>query len=347
MYPKVSIIILNWNGWKDTVECLESVYGIDYPSYDVIVLDNGSEDDSIQKIKAYLNGDLVVDSKFFSYSAQNKPIEFLELSKEDAESAMPGDGFDSELPPDRRLILIKSYRNYGFAEGCNIGMKYALKALNLEYILLLNNDTVLDRRVLVEMIKVAEVDESIGFAGPMIYYYDMDGRRDIISVAGIKLIMNRGSFYRFGALEVDKGQYDSVRTVDYLEGSCILIKREVLENVGLLNPKYFAYWEETDLCIRGFKAGYRSVFVPRSKIWHKVSSSVDSSVKLYYMTRNRLWFMRAHATKGQLLYFIIYFFAYQFWRALAWFMAQKDGNKITSFLRGVVDGIRMNFNDSS
>jgi GT2 family glycosyltransferase len=192
---------------------------------------------------------------------------------------------------------------------------------------------------LVELIKVADADETIGFAGPMVYYYDVDGRSDIISVAGIRLDMNKGTFYRFGAREVDKGQYDSVRTVDYLEGSCILIKRTVLEKVGLLNPKYFAYWEETDLCIRGFEAGYRSVFVPGSKIWHKVSASVDSSVKLYYMTRNRLWFMKTHASKRQLLHFMIYFFAYQFWRSLAWFIAQKDGNKVRSFLRGVVDGI--------
>jgi len=174
----------------------------------------------------------------------------------------------------------------------------------------------------------------------MVYYYDMDGRSDIISVAGIKLDMNRGTYNRFGALEADKGQYDSVRTVDYVEGACILVKREVLEKIGLLNPRYFAYWEETDLCIRGAKAGYRSVFVPSSKIWHKVSMSVDSSAKVYYLTRNRLWFMRNHASKRQLLQFMIYFFAYQFWRALAWYVAQKDSDKVSSFLRGVADGIR-------
>lgn len=342
MYPKVSIVILNWNGWKDTVECLESVYRIDYPSYDVIVIDNGSKDDSIQKIRSYLNGALVAYSKFFSYSAENKPIEFLELSNEDAESAMPEDGIDAELPPSRRLILIENYRNYGFAEGCNIGIRYALKVLNPKYILLLNNDTVLDTKTLIEMINVAEVDGSIGFAGPMIYYYDMEGRSDVISVAGIELDMNKGTYYRLGAKEVDNGQYDDVKTVDYLEGSCILVKREVVEKVGLLNPRYFAYWEETDLCIRGFEAGYRSVFVPSSKIWHKVSSSADSSVKLYYMTRNRLWFMRTHATKEQLFHFIVYFFAYQFWKTLAWFAIQKDVKKIVSFLRGVFDGVIWN-----
>jgi GT2 family glycosyltransferase len=339
MYPKVSIIILNWNGWKDTVECLESVYRIDYPIYDVIVLDNGSGDDSIDKIRAYLNGDLVIYSKFLSYSALNKPIELLELSIEDAESAMPEEGFDAELPPYRRLILIESDRNYGFAEGCNIGMKYALNALDPEYILLLNNDTVLDRRVLTEMIQVAEADRSVGFAGPMVYYYDMDGRSDIISVAGIELDMNKGTYNRLGSLEADVGQYHDVKTVDYLEGSCILVKREVLKKVGLLDPRYFAYWEETDLCVRGFEAGYRSVFVPSSKIWHKISSSAESSVKLYYMTRNRLWFMRDHATKEQLFHFLIFFFAYQFWKTLAWFGMQKDVKKIRSFLKGVADGI--------
>ena len=83
MNPKVSIIILNWNGWKDTVECLESLYQITYPNYDVIVVDNGSEDDSIEKIKEYAEGKTKVESKFFEYFSENTPINIIEYTREE------------------------------------------------------------------------------------------------------------------------------------------------------------------------------------------------------------------------------------------------------------------------
>ena len=78
MFPRVSIIILNWNGWRDTIECLESLYRITYPNYDVIVVDNGSRDDSVQKIKEYCEGKIEVNSKFFKYDPSNKPTKVFE-----------------------------------------------------------------------------------------------------------------------------------------------------------------------------------------------------------------------------------------------------------------------------
>ena len=79
--PRVSIIILNWNGWKDTIECLESVYQITYPNYDVIVVDNGSENESVEKIKEYAEGKLPVKSLFFEYSMKNKPLRVIEIGR--------------------------------------------------------------------------------------------------------------------------------------------------------------------------------------------------------------------------------------------------------------------------
>jgi GT2 family glycosyltransferase len=120
--PRVSIIILNWNGWRDTIECLESLYRIDYPNYDVIVVDNSSTDDSIEKIKEYCEGKIAVDSKFFKYDPRNKPIEVVECGKDEK----------PDIPKAQRdrLFLIKNDKNYGFAKGNNIGIQYALKAFN-------------------------------------------------------------------------------------------------------------------------------------------------------------------------------------------------------------------------
>ena len=150
--PKVSIIILNWNGWKDTLECLESLYQINYPNYDVIVIDNGSEDESIKKIREYCKGKIETKSDFFEYSEDNKPIKIFEFKEEELETKKTINNEFSSLSPNKRLILIKNHKNYGFAEGSNIGIRFALKSFNSDYILLLNNDTVVDKTFLTELV---------------------------------------------------------------------------------------------------------------------------------------------------------------------------------------------------
>jgi len=110
--PKVAIIIVNWDGWEDTIECLESLYRIDYPNYEIIIIDNHSQDDSVRRIKDYSEG--------------------------------------------KELTIIENEDNYGFAEGNNIGIRYALKYLKPKYILLLNNDTVVDKDFLKELISAGE-----------------------------------------------------------------------------------------------------------------------------------------------------------------------------------------------
>ena len=169
MNPNVSIIILNWNGWKDTIECLESLYQINYPYFNVILLDNGSEDNSIERIKEYTEGNFHVESEFFKYSKENKPVKIFEYTEEEIKSL---EGIENEfysISSNKKLILIKNNKNYGFAEGNNIGMRFILNNLNSDYVLLLNNDTVVDTDFLDELVKVAESEEKIGIVGPKVY----------------------------------------------------------------------------------------------------------------------------------------------------------------------------------
>ncbi|NQE54445.1 hypothetical protein C5S29_12710, partial [ANME-1 cluster archaeon GoMg3.2] len=205
MMLKVSIIILNWNGWKDTIECLESLYQITYPNYEVVVVDNGSEDESIEKIIEYCEGKIKVESKFFEYDPSNKPIKVIEYTRAEA-----GGGKEEEidsLPSNRKMIIIKNEKNYGFAEGNNIGMRYALKALNPDYILLLNNDTVVDREFLGELMKVAESNGMIGFVGAKVYFYD---KSNVIQfTGGGKIDLTRGKAPRIASGKIDNGQYDN------------------------------------------------------------------------------------------------------------------------------------------
>ena len=281
MTPKVSIIILNWNGWEDTVECLESLYQITYLNYDVLVVDNGSEDESIKKIKEYAEGKAKVESKFFEYDPSNKPIKIIEYTREEAEA---GGGKKKEivdLPANRKLILIKNEKNYGFAEGNNIAMRYALKALHPDYVLLLNNDTVVDREFLGELVKVAGRDKKIGIVGPKIYYYDEPRR---LWAIGDQKSMGK----------IDNSQYNDIKEVKIAVGCAFFVRVSVIDIVGLLDPDLFLYGEENDYCMRVKKAGHKLYFSPSSIIWHKASLQGDQlkPYQVYYSCRNSILLRR-------------------------------------------------------
>ncbi len=339
MNPRVSIIILNWNGWQDTIECLESLYQINYDNYHIILIDNGSVNCSLEEIKAYLGGKRPIASKYFEYTSENKPVKILEYTNNDVTSGGGRENEIANLPSRRKIVIIRNDKNYGFAEGNNIGIRYALKSQNPEYILLLNNDTVVKSDLLDKLVNAMDSDERIGFAGPIIYKYDSNGRTDLISVAGVNLIMNRGSYRRIGSEEVDRGQYHSIARVDSLEGSCLLVRRTALEKIGLLDTSYFLYWEETDLCRRGFEAGFGCIIVPTTGIWHKVSTSKPRGMVTYYKTRNRLWFVKSHATKEELVSFLCYFCLLQFWATIAGYIYRGEFANLSSFLKGVLHGI--------
>jgi hypothetical protein len=346
MNSKVSIIILNWNGWQDTIECLESLYQITYPDYDVVLVDNGSVDESIEKIKEYAKGKIKVESNFFDHNPSNKPIKIIEYTREEAEAGSGKEKEIANIPSNRKFILIKNEKNYGFAEGNNIGMRYALKTLNPDYVLLLNNDTVVDREFLSELVKVAESDENIGGVSPKIYYYDYGGRKDVIWFAGEDFSFWKGELYnRDGINEIDKGNYEKIKEVDKLEGACILVKRTVLHKVGLLDPEYFPiYWEVPDLCFRISKRNLKGVYIPKAKIWHKVSASTGGTLgrnQIYYLTRNQFLFMKKNAKRIQKFTFLLYFFGFRFWFFVGiYILYHRNITALKYFLKGVKDGIR-------
>jgi GT2 family glycosyltransferase len=345
--PKVTILLLNYNGWKDAIECLESVYKITYPNWEVILVDNGSVDGSVSKIKEWAAGEIPVESEFFDYDAEGKPIEYIEeLFYDEEEARVKVSKKEKEwdmLLPHQKLSILRIEKNRGVTGGENIGIEYILRERKTDYILILNNDTVMNLDFLGELVKVAEGDDKIGVVGPKIYYYDYNGRKDIINFAGGRINFWKGQGYHIGANEIDKGQHDEIREVDYVEGSCFLIKKEVIEKVGILDHEYFAYWEEADWCVRIKKGGYKLCYVPKAKIWHKVSSTTKKTRGFveYHMTRNMFWFMRQHATSRQYLSFLLYFFGFLFWFTSGiHIIYHKNVNAFISFFRGVMDGIK-------
>jgi GT2 family glycosyltransferase len=179
-YPLVVIIILNWNGWEDTLECLESVYEISYPNYMVIVVDNHSTDDSLEKIRKYCSGQITTESTFTNNGKPNNLLELIELSEEDLNDTeyIFNEGYSGL---NNKLILIKNKVNYGFAGGNNVALKYAMEKSAAEYILLLNNDTVVHEDFLTELVLVAESNKEIGIVGPKLFY---DNKKTIQWAAG-------------------------------------------------------------------------------------------------------------------------------------------------------------------
>ncbi|KUK17262.1 glycosyltransferase family 2 protein [Thermococcus sibiricus] len=319
--PRVSIIILNWNGWKDTIECLESVYRITYPNYDVIVVDNGSQDDSVQKIKEYAEGKIRVNSKFFEYNPENKPIKVFEVSEEDAKRGRFNKPLYEKYDVDRRMILIKNKKNYGFAGGNNVGIKFALSVLNPDYVLLLNNDVIVDRDFLNTMLSVCKKNDKIGIVGLKSYTYRTNKLRRLPKAIGV--------------LE------PNVIETEYVEGSCFLIKSDVLRDVGLFDTRYFLYYEETDLCARARREGYRVVFVLNSRIWHKVGASRPSTTFIYFITRNWFLFVQKNYSKTRLILSFGYYMTITVPRRVyTYLIKHRSREEFKSFLRGFLEGLR-------
>jgi len=297
-YSKVSIIILNWNGWKDTVECLESLYQITYPNYDVIIVDNGSKDNSIQKIKEYCKGKIKIDSEFFSYNPNNKPIYVLEYVKEEAEKG--GDSkkekYFSKLPSNRKLRLILNDKNYGFAEGNNIGIRYALKVLNPEYILLLNNDTVVDPHFLTELVKIAKSDKRIGSVQPLLLKKQIG--KNIIDSLGM-VISKFGKISDSGMGKVlPNAKLPKVLKIFGTCAACSLYKSEIFRKY-LLDSRFFYIFEDADLNFKMRIDGLDSYIVTSAKVYHArgISGKKDNiNIFLIY-----------HARKNQFSLFLRYY----------------------------------------
>jgi GT2 family glycosyltransferase len=202
--------------------------------------------------------------------------------------------------------IIENDRNYGFAEGNNIGIRYALENLDPDYLLLLNNDTALAPDFLTALVDAAEKDARIGVIGPHVYDYY---RPAILRRNGAG---ERFDWWRGRGFPVSSGRPDDrnsdMHEADCIEGSCMLARRSVVERVGILDPEYFAYWEETDWCFRMRNQGYRVCVARNSRIWHRAQPFSKNTRKLYYFLSNNILFMRRNADRKHFLVFLAYFF---------------------------------------
>lgn len=168
------------------------------------------------------------------------------------------------------MVLIENEKNLGFGEGNNVGIRYALDQ-GADWVLLLNNDILVDPSLLTELMQAGALGGKIGILGPKIYYQAEPTK---LWYAGGQINYFTGLTSHRGLREEDHGQYDRRQETDYVTGCALLIHREVLQEIGLFDAAYYpAYAEDADLCVRAKRAGYRILYVPQAKLWHKVSMS--------------------------------------------------------------------------
>ncbi|MBX2966283.1 MAG: glycosyltransferase family 2 protein [Cyclobacteriaceae bacterium] len=299
--PLISIITINYNSLKVTCEFLESTKRLQYDNFEIIVIDNASQEDPTE----------VISSRF----------------------------------PEVNLIV--NSKNLGFTGGNNTGMAIAKG----DYFFIVNNDTEVTDNLLDELLKPFHKDASIGVVSPKIKYF---AHPNIIQYAGFTEINPiTGRNKTIGDKENDQGQHDTPGYTSYAHGAAMFLKKEVVEKTGMFADIFFLYYEELDWSARIQRAGFRIYYQPSAVIYHKESISVGktSTLKTYYLTRNRILFMRRNIDGVYKLIWPLFLILFSipknsiqffvsgkldhlqaFWKAVIWNLQHlKSGAKISLF----------------
>jgi hypothetical protein len=323
-WPRVAIIILNWNGWRDTIECLESVERLTYPNYQVVLVDNGSADDSVDRIREWVMG---------------RPEQW-------GPAQDPPGGVATILPPGARVVLatdrltlIRSDENLGFAGGCNLAIDFALaRDPSIGFVFLLNNDAWVEPECLTRCVVVAQ-SEGAAIAGPIIK--SKDGRQIIAS----------GTWFPLELFKAVRAQryIDSADcwSVDLVAGAAILLQRDILDRrkkelTYFLDPTLFMYGEELELCVWAKRRGYKTVVVGSATARHQLtaaSGGLYSPLAYYYITRNRVHLARRLLPRWTRMLFHLWYLPSRVIRATQRAL-QRRPEVSKAILHGLIDGYR-------
>jgi hypothetical protein len=291
----IYVLIVDWNGWRDTIECLDSVLGSVGENARIIVCDNGSSEDSAQKILDWAEGELVPNHKRpafadVSWKPADTPIS-VRLVCEDQLATIDGNA---------QLTVIRSSQNRGFAGANNLMLRHVLSS-NFDYVWLLNNDTVVARGALEAMVKRARQDRTIGMCGSKLVYYSHPEFVQAYGGAHFNAWTGRGHHLGEGSRASDAVDVNAIeKEMSYVIGASMLVSRSFLEKVGVMSEDYFLYFEEIDWATRG--KGFKLAFAPESVVYHKVGATIGtgknatahSTTAEFYATRSRLIFASKH-----------------------------------------------------
>ncbi len=289
----VCIVLLNWNGWRDTIECLESIFRLSFSGYKVVICDNASTDGSLEQIKNWARGKLLAESDNPELSRLisppvSKPISYLELTREEAISGA--------ITSEAQLILIKNSENLGFAGGNNVALRYALHDRDIKYFWLLNNDTVVEPNALSAMEALMLQQPELGLCGSLnLSYYNP---KEIQAQGGKPYSRWTARVPTLPVRMIDDSEIPPVR-LDFINGSSMLVSRAFLEKVGLMEESYFLYFEELDWAMRA-RGKFKLGFARDSIVYHKEGATIGSHpdrmkrslLSEKYLTRSRVLFTK-------------------------------------------------------
>ncbi|QNF34990.1 glycosyltransferase family 2 protein [Adhaeribacter swui] len=314
MTSKVSVVLVNYNGWKDTIECLESLLKVNYSNFNIIVVDNKSTNDSLEKLINWAKGEIEV--KVSDDNALSSLI--LPLVSKPVQLKILDDSSTEKNIADFKIIILKSAVNLGFAGGNNLGIKLAL-ANNADFIWLLNNDTVVPNDsidVLVTKFNfLSASNRSLGMLGSKLLYYHKP--KTIQAIMGEYNPLT-GNSRHIGMNEEDKDQYDHFTPAQshYVVGASMFLPKTFIKEVGLMAEDYFLYYEEVDWLIRGREKGFTIALCPQSVVYHKEGASIGSNntainnkseLSDYYSITNKLKITKRYYSKYLPFVYLSYF----------------------------------------
>jgi GT2 family glycosyltransferase len=334
------VLLVNYNRWQHTVECLESLLRLDYPDFRVIVCDNGSADGSLERLQEWADGRLVpkpaesAHLRHLSWPPVRKPVTYRRYTGTTAEKG--GSAADGEA----QLVLVGMAENAGFAAGNNVGFRYLISRDEAGYVWVLNNDTVVAPDALRRLVEVAERDEAIGVVGALLFHY---ATPDTVQAAGgAKITRWNGMPWPVTGAGADGSSHTYAAHIDFVHGASMLIPVSALEQVGLFDERYFLYSEEADWCFRMQAHGLRMAYAPAAMVWHKEGQTTGRRTPLqdYFVVRNTLFlvhrfFRRFVATA--VLYSVYRCFLPKLLRG-EWARLAAVGRAYRDFIREIVRG---------
>lgn len=272
----VYCVLLNWNGWRDTIGCLDSLFAEGATPCRVLVCDNDSRDESAAQLSEW-------GQKRFG----NR---FERITRNDVDRGVL-------LRENSKFALIENGANLGFAAGNNVGVRLAMRSPDCQFVWLLNNDTTVAPDALARVVARAESDPSIGLCGSTLIYHHDPQMVQAFGGATYNRFSGKsrhiGAFAPLSTVPTDPTEIE--RAMSYVIGAAMLVRREYLEQVGLMQEDYFLYYEEIDWCSRG-KSKFRLGYAPNSYVFHKEGASIGtaasggSALSTYYLFRSRVRF---------------------------------------------------------